>query len=257
MIAQHLLARARHGCARRAARWLCRRPYRLPRGRAIVSFTFDDFPRSALYEGGRILERFGAAGTYYVSLGLAGQPTPCGPAFEPEDLTQLVARGHELGCHTYAHCPAWTTRPAVFEAEILRNAAALDQHLPGTRFRTLSYPISCPRPDTKRRMSRHFECCRGGGQTYNAGNVDVNHLAAFFLEQCSDQPDVVYNTLAENATAGGWLIVATHDVSERPTRFGCTPGFFEQVVQRAVDSGAEILPVAEAYEVLRRRTQPE
>jgi peptidoglycan/xylan/chitin deacetylase (PgdA/CDA1 family) len=42
----------------------------------MISFTFDDFPRSALHVAGRILEDHGIAGTYYVSLGLMGTLTP-------------------------------------------------------------------------------------------------------------------------------------------------------------------------------------
>ena len=50
---------------------------------------------------------------------------------------------------------------------------------------------------------------------------------------------------------GGWLIFATHDVDRHHTRFGCTPDFFEYVVQCAVNSGARILPMIEALELLR------
>ena len=55
----------------------------------------------------------------------------------------------------------------------------------------------------------------------------------------------------QNARARGWLIFATHDVRETPSRFGCTPDFFEQVVQWSLESGARILPVVEALEVLK------
>ena len=39
---------------------------------------------------------------------------------------------------------------------------------------------------------------------------------------------------------------STHDVRLQPSRFGCTPGFFEDVVWWAVDSGARVLPVSRA-----------
>jgi hypothetical protein len=41
-------------------------------------------------------------------------------------------------------------------------------------------------------------------------------------------------------------VFATHDISEKPSRFGCTPSLFESVVGWAADSGSKILPVVEA-----------
>ena len=38
----------------------------------VVSFTFDDFPRSAWSNGGAVLEEYDVRGTYYAAMGLAG-----------------------------------------------------------------------------------------------------------------------------------------------------------------------------------------
>jgi peptidoglycan/xylan/chitin deacetylase (PgdA/CDA1 family) len=252
MTLENIFGRANRACQRRAARWLQRRPFTIPPGRAIISFTFDDFPRSALLEGGRILEEFNAAGTYYTSLGLAGRTNECGEMFQIDDLHRILNSGHELGCHTFDHSPAWTTPAARFEAAVLRNARELKVHLPGARFRTLSYPISHPRPATKARMGRHFACCRGGGQTYNRGKIDLNYAAAFFLEQ-SNRSDAIRRLIIENFASGGWLIFATHDISPAPTRFGCSTTLFRDVVRFAVESGSEILTVARAWDALNSR----
>ncbi|MBZ5623491.1 MAG: polysaccharide deacetylase family protein [Acidobacteriia bacterium] len=75
--------------------------------RPLISFTFDDFPRSALHTGGAILNRSGLAGTYYACLGLMGGETATGKLFNADDLKILIDRGHELGCHTYSHCHSW------------------------------------------------------------------------------------------------------------------------------------------------------
>src|SRR5579863_2515511 len=72
-------------------------------GKAIVSFTFDDFPRSAWTAGGRILGEYGASGTYYASLGLMGKTTLVGEMFDRRDLEAAAEAGHELACHTYDH----------------------------------------------------------------------------------------------------------------------------------------------------------
>jgi len=236
---------------RRAASRVWRKPLSINLQRPLISFTFDDFPRSALLSGGAILNRHGLAGTYYASLSLVGKETPSGQIFFPDDLTTLVEHGHELGCHTFSHCDSWKTTTEAFEKSILQNRAALNRFFPDAEFKTFSFPISLPRPRTKARIADYFLCCRGGGQTFNFGKVDLNQLSAYFLEKSRDNFQAVKDLIDSNRQACGWLIFATHDISDNHTPFGCTPEFFENVVQYAVSSGAQIVPVVDALEVLR------
>ena len=161
---------------------------------------------------------------------------------------RLSNRGTNWRCHTFDHCDSWETAPAEFEASILRNRRAVAERLPEVRLRSLSYPISYPRPRTKRCTEKYFFCARGGGQTFNTGIVDLNYLKAFFIEQSRDNFDAIKQTIDGNARAKGWLIFATHDVCDQPTRFGCLPGFFEKVVDYAIQSKATILPVFRAWQ---------
>jgi hypothetical protein len=211
---------------------------------AIISFTFDDFPRSALLNGGAILAENGAAGTYYASLGLMGQNAPTGEIFQTADIPHLLQSGHELGCHTFDHCHAYNTPARDFEKSVVRNGQALRALAAPVQFQTLSYPISCPRPDTKRRCARYFAACRSGGQTDNSGRLDLNNMQAYFLEQSRGNSDGIKAAIDACCRRGGWLIFATHDVCRQPTRFGCEPGFFAEIVRYSVNSGAEILPVS-------------
>ncbi len=217
---------------------------------AVVSFTFDDYPRSAVLVAGEILREHGARGTYYTSLGLMGKDGPVGTLFTFEDLVKTVETGHELGCHTYAHCPAWETPSQAFEDSVTENRRELARLLPRGSFPTLSYPISCPRPSTKRRMSRYFKCCRAGGQRYNLGKVSATAVSAFFIEQARGDLDAMKRLIDDNARDGGWLVFATHDVESRPTRYGCTAEIFQALVRHSVASGAKLLPVADAWSMV-------
>lgn len=236
-----------------AARSFARRPFSIRTETPLISFTFDDFPRSALFAGGAILQSFGLAGTYYSSLGLMGRQTPTGPIFLAKDLKVLFEQGHELGCHTFSHCHSWDTEPSVFEEAIIQNRDSLHALVPGASFKTFSYPISVPRAQTKQRASKYFACCRCGGQTFNVGETDLNYLSAFFLEKNRDNPEIVKSLIDQNRRVRGWLIFATHDVCDDPTPFGCTPHYFEEILKYAVQSGTEILPVVKAYEALLAR----
>lgn len=243
--------RVRNYCTRRGARVFFKRPFVINTPVSFISFTFDDFPRSALSTGGAILRNYGVRGTYYASLGLLGKQAPTGPMFLLEDLGELLGQGHELGCHTYAHCHSSETATSVFMDSIIQNRLTLSELFPGASFRTFSYPIGLPRIRTKRRVAQHFVCSRGGGQTFNAGTADLNCLSAYFLEKSRDNPESVKNVIDQNRKARGWLIFASHDICASPTPWGCTPEYFEDIVRWSVESGARILPVVEAWEALR------
>jgi len=236
---------------RNAAKAVFRRPITVAADPPLISFTFDDFPRSALFVGGEILNRHGFAGTYYVALGLAGQEAGSGRMFELGDLPHLVRQGHELGCHTFAHCDSWQTKPGQYESSVIENRKALKELMPDIEFRSFSYPYCAPRPATKRRVARYFLSCRGGEQGINAGDTDLNQLDAFFLEKTRGNLQPVREIIDRNCEQHGWLVFATHDISDSPTAFGCTPRFFDDVVQYATKSGARILPVTQALQVLR------
>jgi peptidoglycan/xylan/chitin deacetylase (PgdA/CDA1 family) len=246
----NLRTRVRNKYVRSCAEYLFRRPFRVDSPQPVISFTFDDFPRSALSVGGAILRKYGLAGTYYVSLDLAGKQDASGAMFTFEDLATLREQGHELGCHTFSHCDSSGTPSSIFVESVRANQRALDRLYPGDVFRSFSYPKSAPRGRTKQMTAQRFTCCRGGGQTLNAGITDLNYLKAFFIEQARGLTEM-REIVDQTCVANGWLIFATHDVCDNPSPYGCTPEVFEAVVQASVQSGALILPVGKALETLR------
>ena len=84
----------------------------------MISFTFDDFPASALHVAGRVLADNDISGTYYTSFGLMDTVAPTGPIFGPDDIPLLLEQGHELGCHTYHHLHSYdAASTTLFPAE--------------------------------------------------------------------------------------------------------------------------------------------
>lgn len=224
-------------CHRRDVMMLNQRP--------LFSFTFDDFPRSALITAGAILNRHGLRGTYYASLGLMGSTAPTGEIFVADDLEALWKQGHELACHTYSHPDTWATSPNELERTVEENARALATLKPGAHFHSFSYPISGPRRETKRRIGRRFESCRGGGQTMNTGVADLNLLKSFFIEKARDDEACIRRAIVSTVECGGWLIFSTHDVCGNPTPYGVTPELFEAVVRWCVEAGGLVVPVVD------------
>lgn len=246
----NLMTRARGKYQRTASDLLQRRPLAMRNSRPLVSFTFDDFPRNALYRGGAILEQHQARGTYFASFGLTGSTAPTGEIFREPDVAHLLEHGHEIGCHTFQHCDSWDTNAASYQAALERNQQALERVAPGIRMRSFGYPLTTPSPANKKVAGGRFAACRGGGQTYNSGELDRNLLKSFFLEKSVHDPQAVKDLITRSAAANGWLIFSTHDVDENPTRFGCTPAFFEQVVAWSRESGAEIATIAAGLEAM-------
>jgi peptidoglycan/xylan/chitin deacetylase (PgdA/CDA1 family) len=228
-----------------------RRNFKLAADRPVISFTFDDFPRSALVEGGAILARQGVRGTYFSSLDLLGRPSVSGPIASREDLRDLLRDGHELGCHTFEHLDGRHSSVEEFERSIQANRVALDQYVPGASFPVFAYPLEGPVLDIKRAVGRHFVGCRWGGQSFNSGTIDLNLLKAYFIDwKTRDHLQEVQAIIEQNASARGWLIFATHDVTENPSDYGCTPGCFDDVVRMSIDSGACVLPMMRACQKL-------
>lgn len=221
----------------------------------IISFSFDDAPLTAFTHGGEIIGAHGANATYFVSFGILGADSPSGVIASLEDLWCAVEGGHELGCHTFDHKHSWETRADVFERSVLQNRETLSKSIPGTVFKSFAYPISVPSPSTKLRIGRLFECCRGGGQTFNIGRMDLNLLKAYFLDNRTGvSVDEIKNLIDQNCEAKGWLIFVTHDVQNDPSRYGCTKEFFKEVVAHSASSGSTLLTVEKALEHIKMQT---
>ena len=63
-----------------------------------MSFTFDDFPSSAVHAGGTLITELGGTATFHATSG----PYAAG-LYEKHDLDALLAAGHEVGSHTHSH----------------------------------------------------------------------------------------------------------------------------------------------------------
>jgi peptidoglycan/xylan/chitin deacetylase (PgdA/CDA1 family) len=247
----NLLTRSRNKIRRTLASRLHRRELAIAQTIPLVSFSFDDAPVTAFERGGAVLESHGARGTYFVSLGLAGTVSDTGPIGGAATMTAAHGRGHELGCHTFDHHDAWHVAPDRYIASIDANKRALEAMLPGVRFRSFAYPKSGATHRVKPALAERFDCCRGGGQSFNSGVVDLNLLQACFIDRrAGTNLDELLALIDANAERRGWLIFAAHDISERTDDFACSESQLEALVRHAIASGAQILPVADACDRL-------
>src|SRR5579863_8914009 len=234
--------------AQELARWTARRtvPFRLDS--SVLSITFDDFPRSALDCGGRILEARGLAGTYYTSFGLANTQTPSGMVGGLADLAACVERGHEIACHTYDHLDCIDATSSDLVESLLHNqAVAHSLGLPPLRH--FAYPFGRHGIGAKKTVMHHYSSARSILRGVNRKNVDLSLLKSVPLYDRPGRPKLT-QYLDNLASLPGWLILYTHDVSQRPSFYGCTPHELDGAIARALELGISVLPVGAVVDKL-------
>jgi peptidoglycan/xylan/chitin deacetylase (PgdA/CDA1 family) len=172
----------------------------------VVSFTFDDFPKSALEVGGDILKQYGARGTYYTSMKLAWSDNHLGPIFDDDDIRAAYRAGHEIACHTYTHPDLrYMARPMI-RAEVRYNAAALSYLIENFVPANFAYPYGCVSVTAKRLLGSLFSSCRGIDRGINHGLVDLADLLAVPLYAEDFDVAEMRRLIDRTCSLDGWLI---------------------------------------------------
>ncbi len=233
------------GIRRRMLCSLYRRTVPIRNRRPIVSFTFDDFPRTAYLTGGSILQRFGLHGTYYAAPKLMATASELGEQFRREDIDSLLENGHELASHTYSHISSRSVPCAQFIRNAEKGRKAVED-LSGMIAGNFAYPLGDVTLAAKRNTGPTFDSCRSIIPGLNGPEIDLNLLLANRLYGDLNACERTEALIAENVRMKSWLIFYTHDVRPNPSPYGCTPELLESAVFCAVRSGCSILSVAEA-----------
>lgn len=235
--------------ARRIGGVLRGRPARVDWPGGVASVTFDDFPKSALTAGGRILEQHGGRGTYYTAMNFAGAERKLGRMFDAEDVVAADRAGHEIACHTLSHLDCRWAKTADIERDIDENGRALAAVLGGNAPpASFAYPYGAVSLKARQALGRRFTTCRGTGLGINAGPVDLADLLVVILYDHLYDEAAMRRWVDEAQAKNGWVIFYTHDVAEQPSEFGCTPAQLEAVVAYA----AQRMPVLPVRDVAAR-----
>ena len=242
-----LWSAAKAKVSHRLATHLCVESFRLRNETPMVSFTFDDIPKSAATTGAGILEDHGARGTFYVSGGLVGTTSsPHWAAVDVPDIVALHRRGHEIGCHTFSHSRACDLDAAALTAEIEQNRRYLLSADPSIKIENFAYPFGYGSFWRKHQLKAAFRSCRSIVPGVNSGAVDLQFLRAMpLIDQCIDR-DGIERALDEAQNNNGWLIFYSHDVTEAPSPYGCSPALLNHALEAASRRKIPGLSMAEA-----------
>lgn len=217
----------------------------------MVTFTFDDLPKSAVTTAAPLLEEYGARGTFYVSGGEVGADTPDWESGNTADVVSLHRRGHEIGCHTFSHTRACDVGMSALGEEIARNRAWFEALDPAIAIETFAYPFGMGSFTQKYLLKERFRTCRSIVPGVNAGFVDLQFLRSTPMIDRDIDCDGIDRMFDEAESTNGWLIFYGHDVADRPSLYGCTPGLLRHALEAASRRKIPILTMAEALRCAR------
>jgi peptidoglycan/xylan/chitin deacetylase (PgdA/CDA1 family) len=230
----------------RLARHLCTVPFRLRNKGPMVSFTFDDAPKSAAAVGVPILDTYNARATFYVAGGLVDQWSGHWAGISGDEIVELHRKGHEIACHTFSHTRTTDLDAAALAAEIEDNRRFLLALDPSIQIENFAYPYGLGSVWRKGQLKKIFHSSRGIIPGVNSGVADLQFLRATPLINRDIDRDGIDRVFDEAVAKNGWLIFYSHDVATEPSPYGCSPSLLRHALDAAAQRNVQILSVADA-----------
>ncbi|RYF88240.1 MAG: hypothetical protein EON95_20625 [Caulobacteraceae bacterium] len=132
------------------------------------------------------------------------------------------------------------------------NAAWVSERLDGYEMTTFAWPFGDATVGAKRLVRGRFEMARGVRDGINMGREDRGLIKSIGLESRRLPGYDLERLMAEAAETRGWLTAYGHDVSDRPTDYGCRPEDLDRVLTAAKAAGLKIAPVGAAWALVSR-----
>ena len=233
--------------ARKLLPYRARRDMRLNLTRSVISFTFDDFPLSAIENGANLLEDEGWRATFYVAAGLARTTNHHGLHFRASDLVNLQNKGHEIAGHTFTHADCGQLTSEQVMAEISKNKTALKQMGVTGKIEHFAYPFGGATAQLKQSLAKEFKSLRGITPGIHRKTADLNGLKSAPVFS-GDKLEHTLALIEQLKHKPGWLTLFAHDICDNSSAWGCTPAEFRRVVHAAKESGAHVLPIGAALQ---------
>ena len=236
--------------SRRLARYVPTRLRLLRVQRPVVSLTFDDVPESAYSIGARLLDDYGLRGTFYVAPGICGKTEDHWQVLSRSQVADLSHRGHEIGCHTFAHAKVQSLTTAALTDDTRRCQAALRDICGDIPLRNFAFPFGNAGLLRKAQLQGEFDTCRGIHIGTNRGLIDLAMLRVQELYDSTGRAGVD-RLLDDVQRRGGWLIFYSHDVQMQPSPIGCSPSLLDYALKAVTSRGIACMTVAAALAELK------
>lgn len=240
--------------SRRVAKWVVNKPLVLKNEQPIVTISFDDIPATAATNGAKILQAYGARGTFFVAGGLCGTDDRRNlwRHAGQDAIVELAREGHEIGCHTYSHHNVQSLDSSTLVAELDTNKAFLEGLDCSIQIENFAFPYGSCGFRQKRVLEERFKACRGSRPGIQFRRVDLGMVSSVELYDIDIDANTVRKLIDETVRHCGWLVFHTHDVKYAPTKFGCSPSLLEATLKSAELMGATVLSMRDALKAISR-----
>jgi peptidoglycan/xylan/chitin deacetylase (PgdA/CDA1 family) len=151
------------------------------------------------------------------------------------EIAQLHRRGHEIACHTFSHQPATELDASRLAAEVEQNRDYLRSLDPSIQIDNFAYPYGLGSVWRKAQLASTFRSSRGIIPGVNRGVVDLQYLRSTPLIDRNIDRDGIDRAFDALVDTNGWLIFYGHDVTAKPSPYGCTP----TLLRHALDAAAK------------------
>ncbi|MEJ2608841.1 MAG: polysaccharide deacetylase family protein [Candidatus Thiodiazotropha sp.] len=238
------------------------KPQRIQLDKAIISFSFDDAPKSAFENGLPILDKHAIKATFYIAAGLTG-----GDYTEHDkegnqisflsntDIKTLDHEGHHIGCHTYSHYMLNQGTAEQMECDAAKNIQTLKELIGEKPVEHFSYPFGQVSFKAKQLLGKHYKTMRSSRPGINTTDTDLYLLRAISIYHSKFSKPTMQNIINDTLNKGGWLVFYTHGVDDNPGDYDCTAEQLDWVINQSVKSGAHILPIVDAYNLITQRSE--
>lgn len=235
---------------RRIARHLPTKLLPMRNSAPLVSFTFDDVPDSAYLNGAAVLDEYGMRGTFYIASGICGTRDTYWRVIGRDQVCDLHQRGHEIGCHTFSHRAVDELAARELNDECRRNFENLRDLCPEIQLSSFCYPFGCVSLPRKLQLQKRFDTCRGIFEGINSGVADLALLKVIELYDRTLSREKLDRVLCQARRTRGWIIFYAHDVTERPTHMGCSPGLLRTAIEETIKHGIPCYTVADSLPLI-------
>ncbi len=216
----------------------------------IVSFTFDDVPKTAFENGLPLLEEKGIKATWYISGRYLGQIFDGKRNLSENDVCKLAELGHEIGCHTYGHLSLWKTKEPDLLEDLNKNRKMLESIAGVNKIRSFAYPYGRVGYRTKDVIKGNFYTARGTKDRDNVSRTDLFELSAVSLCNEHLSIDQIRSYLEDAIEEKRWIIFFTHEIEINYGKYGCSPEYFKRVLDLVKEYQIKTMTVKDVYTMI-------
>lgn len=234
-----------HKIERKLVNCFPKKPFSVNRAKPVISFSFDDFPVSAIKGAGEILTQHGMTATYFVASGLISQNVDGIDICAESDIRDAFDEGHEIGCHTFGHLDCQNISDNELKQDLEENSRQIEK-IVGIAPSSFAYPFGKISFRARNIVRDTYPVARGIGGGINSRRCDLLNLKANSVYSSSFSLERIRKLLSSVQESNGWLVFYTHDVSENPSDFGCTIDEFRALVEMVSETGITVMPIKHA-----------